>query len=304
MNKLLILFLGGLFPVVSFGQLVDNYTLTFDNPSSLLHLSIDTFSNKNNIWQIGPPEKTVFTAAFSEPNVIVTSTKNPYPINDTSFFIITYVAHGHGFGPDGVAGIQGSYYIDSDTLKDFGKIEFSPNKGKTWIDIVNDSVLIDTSYNIYWPGNNFLRPTLTGKSIGWTYIFIDLASLGYLYNIHDGDTVLYRFSFISDNIQSNKDGLMFDDISFFDVGEGIQNKQIENLLISYPNPVSEFLKIQKINPNDIPSIQIYDSKGQLMYFQKKLIDETINIRDLNNGIYFLRYSDTKNVYTERFVVNH
>ncbi len=303
MKKLLILFLTGLFPIISFGQIAD-FNFTFDDPSDWMYLSIDTISDENNIWEVGPSQKTFFTSVMSQPNVIVTSSKDPYPINDTSSFIITYIAHGHGFSRDGVAGLYGWYCINSDTLNDFGKIEFSPDKGETWVDILKDSVLIDTLRNKYWPDYNSFHLKLTGNSDGWTYFSIDLELLGFFYNIHDGDSLLYRFSFISDNIQTNKDGLMFDNLSFYDVGESIKYNQNRNSLISYPNPVSEFLTIKKIVPNGIPTIQIFDSKGKLIYSQKKLIDEPVNIRDLNNGIYFLRYSDSKNVYTGSFVVNH
>ncbi len=39
-----------------------------------------------------------------------------------------------------------------------------------------------------------------------------------------GDTVLFRFSFISDSIDNQKDGLMFDNIRFMDFTEGICNQ--------------------------------------------------------------------------------
>ncbi len=85
----------------SFGQpsddnLYDTYFLNFDNQHGLQHLTIDTISNPNNIWQIGSLHKTVFTNAYSVPNALVTDTINTYPINDTSTFIITNVARGGG----------------------------------------------------------------------------------------------------------------------------------------------------------------------------------------------------------------
>src|SRR5690606_28661361 len=58
----------------------------FDGNDTLTghRLQIDTGS----IWQIGPPQKSVFDSAATNPNVIVTDTINTYPINDTSSFTV------------------------------------------------------------------------------------------------------------------------------------------------------------------------------------------------------------------------
>ena len=44
------------------------------------------------LWQIGSPDKTIFTEAFTLPNAIVTDTANPYPTNANSSFILKHVA--------------------------------------------------------------------------------------------------------------------------------------------------------------------------------------------------------------------
>jgi len=51
--------------------------------NSLL-ISLDTA--KQNVWQIGAPHKHYFDSAYSRPNVIVTDTSLPYPINNNSYF--------------------------------------------------------------------------------------------------------------------------------------------------------------------------------------------------------------------------
>src|SRR4051812_30284690 len=42
----------------------------------------------NNIWQLGKPSKPVFDSAYSKPLALVTDTLHPYPINNTSSFIV------------------------------------------------------------------------------------------------------------------------------------------------------------------------------------------------------------------------
>ena len=115
-----------LFSVASFSQSSSFYTLDFEDTAALHHLRIDSVSNLNDIWQVGAPQKTIFTNAYSNPNVIVTDTINPYPINDTSSFTIVNVA-GDGFTYPHTASLIGEYSVNSDTLTDFGTIEFSPD---------------------------------------------------------------------------------------------------------------------------------------------------------------------------------
>jgi hypothetical protein len=67
------------------------YTLNFEDTFGLQHLIIDTNSDVNNIWEVGQPGKSIFTTAYSDPNVIITYSTESYPINDTSVFIIKNV---------------------------------------------------------------------------------------------------------------------------------------------------------------------------------------------------------------------
>ena len=144
---------------LTFAQWEDNYyTITFEDPSMFFHINIDTINHPNNSWHIGPPTKTVFTSANSLPNVIVTDLDNSYPPSDTSVFIIKNVADGGGFEWPHTAILAGYYYVNSDTLTDFGSIEFSPDNGITWIDMINDTVLIDSTSSMYWYWNWFGTP--------------------------------------------------------------------------------------------------------------------------------------------------
>lgn len=150
-----------------------NYSLNFENDVGVSTLSIDTISNPNNIWQIGHPQKALFTAAYSAPNSIVTDTLNTYPINDTSVFLITNVADGMGFEWPHTVSIAANYFVDSDTLTDYGAFEFSPDNGITWIDLLNDTSTYSSS--IYWNEN---KATFTGSSNGWESFKVNIQALG------------------------------------------------------------------------------------------------------------------------------
>ena len=286
-----------LFSVASFSQSSYFYTLDFEDTAALHHLRIDTVSNLNNIWQVGAPQKTIFTNAYSNPNVIVTDTINPYPINDTSSFTIVNVA-GDGFTYPHTASLIGEYSVNSDTLTDFGTIEFSPDNGTSWYDIINDTFITNHIYvQQHWI-------SLTGNSNGWQQFYVNLAPLGPLFNIQLGDTVLWRFTFISDSIQTNKDGLMFDNFYFEDYVEGIPEIQNDNLISISPNPTSNELRIYKSNVSDSQKVQVLNYRGQVLYDNSNFIGDMIDIRQLPNGIYLLKYAATKYFSVKKFVVQH
>jgi hypothetical protein len=143
--------------------------------------------------------------------------------------------------------LHGYYWANSDTLNDFGEIEFSPDNGNTWINLITDTVYND---NYYWWGE---KPTLTGNSNGWKKFDVSLSDLGYVFNIYYTDTIQYRFTFVSDSIQDSLGGLMYDLLYFEDWVEGINdvNSNSFNIEIS-PNPAQEFLRVSCME--DSPSI--------------------------------------------------
>jgi hypothetical protein len=301
MKKLLFSISLILIAATSFGQWLGDsyYILNFEDTFALQHLRIDTLINQNNLWQVGSPQKTIFTSAFSVPNVIVTDTTNSYPTNDTSSFIIVNVVTGGGFElPPHTVILAGEYYVNSDTLTDYGTIEFSPDNGTTWVDLINDTTYASL---LLWI---FQKPTLTGNSNGWQSFKLQLAQLGPVFNIQDGDTVLYRFTFISDSIQTNKDGLMFDNLHFEDWVEGIEEIQNDNLISIFPNPASDELRIHRTKVSANQRIQILNYTGQVLYSNSNFIEEAIDIRQLTNGTYLLKYSDSKNFSIKKFVVQH
>lgn len=176
------------------------------------NLYIDSVNNPNNSWQVGMPQKTTFTTSYSVPNVLVTDTVNPYPANDTSAFYIGYTttepsASIHWEHWD----LSFKYAVDSDSLTDRGFIEFSTDNGITWIDLINDPAY--ANYVSWWvSGSGNTPPVLTGSSGGWKSAVAILDFLAIALNIPEGTFIQWRFSFISDAVQNNRDGLMYDNI--------------------------------------------------------------------------------------------
>jgi len=95
---------------------IDCSYVNFDNSTSNQCITICN----NSIWQIGSPQKTIFTSPFSPPNVIVTDTANPYPASDTSCFLISVPLSNYPFIMNSCFG---NYWVHSDSLTDFCTIE-------------------------------------------------------------------------------------------------------------------------------------------------------------------------------------
>jgi len=267
-------------------------SINFDNSTNLQYLTIDIVSNPNNIWQIGVPQKTYFTSAYSIPNVIVTDTINSYPTNDTSSFILI---HEFVTGSDEFY-LEGFYYCDTDSLNDFGKIEISPDNGNSWILISSDTSTYlgsdGTSFN--WPIITNLN--LTGNSNGWQYFKIDMNNSLAVFNSSFGDTILFKFTFISDGTAELSDGLMFDNILLFDVFVfGIEEQSDISVKI-FPNPVQTEINFEGASfENSVVYIYSLDGKEIL---RKTITDENIiDVSELATGTYIVKVILETGVYS-------
>ncbi|MFA6924529.1 MAG: T9SS type A sorting domain-containing protein [Bacteroidales bacterium] len=270
------------------------YNINFDDTNNLSHLFIDTISNPNNLWQIGEPQKTVFTSAHSIPNAIVTDTLYSYPKNNISSFIILDYPAG-GFSGEGMTLIGGYYKVNSDTLKDYGTIEFSYDNGTTWVNI-NDTLY--KFYVMYIPP----KPVLTGNSNGWIHFSFGVSGLNLLPGAH-GDTILFRFSFVSDSIQNNLDGLMYDDFQINDFAGSVED--INSMGINskiYPNPASTQITIELPKKEEQSIITIYNLNGEELIKQQIKNNKTdVDISELQSGVYFIKIVNNKNVEIKKII---
>ena len=247
-----------------------------------LSIEIDTNLSQTNSWHIAIPQKTVINTAFSDYNVIVTDSLNSYQINDTSIFVIKQLDYG-GFSNVHSAQLAGYYNVNSDSLNDFGKIEVSLDNGVTWINLVDDPFY---STSIQWLTD---KPVLTGNSNGWTYFWVSLAELGAEFPVSYEDTIMYRFTFISDSVFDNLDGLAFDDFVFCNGSEGIEELSQSNFSI-YPQPfTSSFTISSRSEMTSALSYELVDVFGR-KHLQGKLENQTqtIDAENLPAGIYFLK----------------
>ncbi|MFH0896168.1 MAG: T9SS type A sorting domain-containing protein [Bacteroidota bacterium] len=274
------------FVTSAFSQYPSNtYTFNFEtNPIGSYKFVFDSASNHINCWHVGRPQKTVLSSAHTSFNVIITDTLNPYPPSDTSSFTIRHVS-GCTYCPIHWRTLSGYYFVDSDTLTDYGKIEFSSDSGLSWTDLLTDN-------NCTW---FTLKPVLSGRSSGWHYFEVRTQDLWISQGIQAFDSVYFRFTFISDANHSGKGGLMFDDITIHDdlacLSLPLHSKTVKAKC--YPNPSKENITIEFRNPDQDSFVLVITNEIGKQILTKSEIKEkkiSVNTSSFPNGIYFYKLS--------------
>lgn len=281
-NKLLLYIFGYVLiqlPLISTAQysLPDGwqeYIYTFEDTAHWHSLSIDTINYPYNSWQIGHPQKNTIDNAFSQPNVIITDTIDSYPPNNISVFEIVHQAQ-DGFVDGGVAVFSGFYFVDSDSLLDYGIIEFSPDDGTSWINLLTDTLYSDY-YNWFTE-----KPVLTGTSFGWQFFGIQLAGMKEIFEIDHTTVVRFKISFISDENNNEKDGLAFDDFHFKDYLLKTDDLNEPVLVQISPNPCHEVLRVlvKKSYESNL-TVTIFNINGELVKHET-LLNKHVNEIDMN-----------------------
>ncbi|CAN5592239.1 hypothetical protein BH11BAC1_BH11BAC1_14440 [soil metagenome] len=222
----------------------------------------------NNIWQIGTPYKTIFNAAYSAPLALVTDTLNSYPDSNTSSFSFTIFT-------DDYTIISFWHQINSDSLIDGGVVEYSTDGGTSYNNILNSSFFLSNFYSTTSTiSSNSSKAGFTGTS-GWVQSFIHGYALNY---------VKFKFTFTSDNINTNKDGWMIDDLFVNCSGTGINEIGRNSPFHIYPNPTSNYISISSNNTAKIFSVTIKNIIGQNILTTDKT---TVDLSHLDTGIYFV-----------------
>ena len=271
-------------------------------------IGLDT--SETNIWQVGLPQKLFFDSAYSSPNVIITDTLQFYPGNTHSYFdlYLCDLNYPGWYGFDMWLDFMHKY--DTDTLKDGGFITVSYDKGETWINIIKDSCYFfdncppGESPNLYNENDSLFNGEFgfSGHSGGW--VKTGLAWFWYpVYQTVElfSDTMILRFNFISDSIQTEKEGWMIDHIKLYAIDLGGGNDDLghyDPLISLYPNPCTQYISITGVE--NLTGFKIFDQNGTKA-MEGSVESARINVEELQDGIYILEFKIDKQIFTGKFI---
>lgn len=305
MKNILTFFIVALIGLPSYGQWTEYIwdTITFEAPYEFIE--VDTSSL--NVWQVGQPSKSIFDSAYSPDHAIVTDTSNYYPVNNHSYFDLKIGEFNYGYYSSFDVFLEFKHKFDSDTLIDGGYITVSYDDGLTWFNIINDnSNFWDvkpnndgfSGDNIYTEFDSLQNGEFgfSGSSNGWmttwfSWFVLPVKSTTDFW----GDTMIVRFNFVSDSLETNKEGWMIDDIKLYSVELGGSSTQLHELEFRIsPNPFSEIAIIELDNFQEL-ELSISDIQGRIFSKSKFHKNEivTINKGNLGPGVYFVKLRKDK-----------
>lgn len=271
-----------------------SYSQYFDGADTTAwnSLTIEMEDDTSNIWQVGPPQKVLFNAPATAPNVMITDTVNYYTASDTSAFWFEVPDEWQSFG---ILALQWKQKLDmdADLNGDYGKLEFSVDGGNSW----ENAFLSPYVYDIYgFNSENLIQtnsgePAFSGLDTNWRDIWLcyDLSWL-----IGQEDLLRVKFTFVSDSVTAEHphEGWMIDNlIAHITFLHTVEEGERENYFNIYPNPADGRINIDIKKVQDfhiIEYLSLTDRSGRLIKEWHDLPTKFfIDTSDISAGMYTL-----------------
>ncbi len=279
------------------------YSQYFDGADTSIYNSVIISIDSTSVWQIGPPQKAIFTMAATAPNVIVTDTINPYPPNDTSRFEFT--VHGMYWG---IMAIQWKQMLDLEREMDHGLVEFSIDSGLTWQNAFDNPYV----YNFYGFAQTNVD-TLTSGEIGFTGTDTMWRDIWLCYDMswvqQFEDSLRVRFTLRSDSMQTGQDGWMIDNMMVHQtIIHTVGEKEQEEYLRIFPNPADDRFTISAKKTDGfhiIESMRLYDASGRIVDQWRSIpTNFFVDTRKYGNGKYQLEVKTNLRSETLQLMIDH
>jgi len=300
------------FPVVNWATDFDPIQ---DTGTIIGFFGIGPFNTQGSLWQIGVPNKPhPLDTTVSPPFALLTDTVNPYPINCNSSFEIHFgrdPGYEYACWSDMIFSMR--YRVDADSLRDGFYTEIMYNGNGQWRNVIFDDMadIIDNNpLNTYYPSDT-LYNGISGVSYqnpltvyqGWS--FFQISWHWNNVNAHVVDSVAIRVTFVSDNINTNKGGVLIDYLGFFAwdmCNAEIYKDSIINTINIFPNPLTnESIIVFPVEGKY--EVTIVDITGKII-FQDSFCDKEYNIGSIGllPGLYIFSLSGESNFLNGKFIV--
>lgn len=278
--------------ITAWGQTLSQY---FDGADTTVwnSLFVEIDPDTNTVWQIGPPQKTIFDSAASIPNAMITDTSEYYPVNNISRFSFKIPPEYFEWG---ILALQWMQKLDLEEGQDGGIIEFSIDNGLTWQNVFNNPYV----YNFYG-FDQVNQDTLangefafSGTDESWKDIWLcfDVSYL-YLY-----DSIPFRFTLSSDSSDSKQEGWMIDNIlAHLTIIHSVNDEPQNEFFNVYPTVTSDIVNIQTVKLDEfhiIEDLQLISVTGQVMEKHGPVPTKFyLNVSKYPEGLYYILVKTNK-----------
>lgn len=127
----------------------------------------------------------------------------------------------------------------------------------------------------------------------------------------DATSTRTNLTMVRMNLGSNSktSGIILDEVRignvWFDVTSNptasISDYEMDSKIKVYPNPAKDLFKLKTAYVT-ISSVEVYNVLGAKVLLQTELLDQSINILGLTNGIYFLKINSGQNSITKKLII--
>jgi hypothetical protein len=122
-------------------------------------------------------------------------------------------------------------------------------------------------------------------------------------NIYDKVTIFFNFA--TSGADAGEKTYYWDDVQFGGISSVKDQTELNEFVKLSPNPADNFLNINFLNKvNSIINLSVYDSNGRIVKTNKLTNNTSLDISNINSGIYLLRLDDGDSVYFQRVVIQH
>jgi hypothetical protein len=266
--------------------------------SIFVHIEADS----NNLWQVGTPQKTIFNAPATIPNVIVTDTINSPSGANLSRFEFKIGTQVWGWG---ILALQWMQKLDMPPGLAGGIIEFSVDTGQTWQNAFNNPYV----YNFYGyqPGNHDTLFTgeegFSGQDTSWRDIWL-CYDLSWMFGI---DTIGVRFTFKADSVAEGYEGWMIDNLlAHITFGHTLKEVPKDDHLLVYPSVTSNRIHILAAKhalEDYIERIEVMDPMGRIVESIGPCPTRFwMDLQHLTPGNYYVRVTTPHGTETSKVVL--
>lgn len=253
----------------------------------------------SNLWVRGESQKSILT---STGGVMITDSVQTYP-NETN---ASFEVHWPAWNQYPLSLIMSFHHsMDSDSLLDGGIIEVSRDYGASWTNVLEDQTNMLFLSNELYTNSDTLFTGEKGFSGNFVDRYTELEWV-WMFPIKEfpTDTMYYRFRFISDTTNNQKEGWMISDIAFSyaDLGSGLEEVALCDFSFS-PNPSNGQIEIT--SSFDIEKAILHDVNGVMIASELDSTKKVLNFSGLSKGIYLLQLqtSDERLSKVKRLIID-